>query len=79
MAKVCGTRRVGKGVHSIYSGCSCSRWVYTSVLFIVVEVRVITRSSLYIIFEYIGYIEYIVVVFLRLLGEFILASWHHHN
>ena len=48
ITKVCGKRQVSKGMHSIYSGCSCSRQVYTSVLFIVVEVRVSTRSSLYI-------------------------------
>ena len=38
---------LGKGACSIYSGCSCSRRVYMSVLFIVVKVRVNTRSSLY--------------------------------
>ena len=47
MANVCGKRQVGKGAHSIYSGCSCSRWVYTFVLFIVVRVQVNTHSSLY--------------------------------
>ena len=46
LVKVCGKRQVSKGVHSIYSSCSCSRWVYTSVLFIVVKVRVNTLSSL---------------------------------
>ena len=45
IAKVCGKRRVSKGVHSIHSGCS--RWVFTFVLFIVVRMRVNTRSSLY--------------------------------
>ena len=47
LAKVCGKRQVGKGAHSMYSGYSCSRQVYMSVLFIIVEVRVSTRSSLY--------------------------------
>ena len=47
LAKVCGKRQVGKGAHAIYSGCSCSRRAYTSVLFITVEVQVNTRSSLY--------------------------------
>ena len=45
MTKVCGKRQVSEGVCSTYSGCSCSRWVYTSVLFIVIEVRVSTCSS----------------------------------
>ena len=47
LARVCGKRQVGKGAHSIYSGCNCSRRAYMSVLFIVVEVRVNTCSSLY--------------------------------
>ena len=46
LAEVCGRRRASKGVHSIYISCSSRRRVYTSVLFIVVKVRVNTRSSL---------------------------------
>ena len=38
MTKECGKRQVSQGAHSIYSGCSCCTWVYTSVLFIVIEV-----------------------------------------
>ena len=47
IVKVCGKRWVGKGAHSVYSGCSCNRRAFTSVLFIVIRVRVNTRSSLY--------------------------------
>ena len=47
ITKVCGKRQVSNGVCSIYSGCSCRRQVYMFVLFIVVRVRVSTRSSLY--------------------------------
>ena len=47
IAKVCGKRRVSEGAHSVYSGCSCSRQVFTFVLLIVVRVWVNNRSSLY--------------------------------
>ena len=47
VAKVCDKRWVSKGARSIKSGYSCSWWVFTFVLFIVVRVRVNTRSSLY--------------------------------
>ena len=43
MTKVCGKSQVSEGARS---GCSCSRWVSTYVLFIVLRVRVNTRSSL---------------------------------
>ena len=47
IAEVCGKRQVSKDVCSIYSGCSCSRWVFMFVLFITVRVQVDTHSSLY--------------------------------
>ena len=47
IAEAYGKRLLDKGARSIFCGCSCSRRVYMSVLFIVVRVRVKTRSSLY--------------------------------